>query len=69
MSGAQSQEYYLSSYLFQPNRLFQASWNSPVTNKLLLEAGYAATISQWNMYYNPGVTNDIISITDTSLGI
>jgi hypothetical protein len=69
VSAAQSQEYYLSSYLFQPNRLFQATWNSPVTSKLLLEAGYAATISQWNMYYNPGVTNDIISISDSGLGI
>jgi hypothetical protein len=69
VSAAQSQEYYLSSYLFQPNRLFQATWNSPVTSKLLLEAGSAATISTWNMYYNPGVTNDIISITDTGLGI
>jgi hypothetical protein len=69
VSAAQSQEYYLSSYLFQPNRLVQASWNSPVTNKLLLEAGYAATISTWNMYYNPGVTNDVISISDIGLGI
>jgi len=69
VSAAQSQEYYLSSYLFQPNRLFQVTWNSPVTSKLLLEAGSAATISTWNMYYNPGVTNDIISITDAGLGI
>jgi len=69
VSAAQSQEYYLSSYLFQPNRLFQATWNAPVTNKLLFEAGYAATISTWNMYYNPGVTNDVIAISDDGLGI
>ena len=28
----------------------------------------AATISQWNMYYNPGVTNDIVSIVDVGIG-
>jgi hypothetical protein len=69
VSAAQSHEYYLSSYRFEPNRLFQVTWNSPITSRLLLEAGGAATISQWNMYYNPGVTNDVISITDTGLGI
>ena len=52
---AQSQEYYISSYRFDPNRLIQATWTSTMTSKLLLEAGVGATISQWNMYYNPGV--------------
>ena len=65
MSAAQSHEYYLSSYRFEPNRLFQATWSSPITSRLLLEAGYAATISQWNMFYQPGVTPDIISIVDS----
>ena len=68
MSAAQSHEFYLSSYRFEPNRLLQATWNSPVTNKLLLEAGYSATISQWNMFYQPGVTPDIISISDVGIG-
>jgi len=67
-SASQSQEYYVSSYRFDPNRLFQVSWNSPRTSKLLLEAGGAATISTWNMYYNPGVTNDVISIYDFGTG-
>jgi hypothetical protein len=67
VSAAQSHEYYLSSYRFEPNRLFQATWSSPVTNRLLLEAGYAATISQWNMFYQPGVRPDIISITDIGI--
>src|SRR5262245_5108270 len=69
VSAAQSHEYYLSSYRFEPNRLFQTTWSSPITSRLLLEAGFAATISTWNMYYNPGVTNDVISISDTGLGI
>jgi hypothetical protein len=68
VSAAQSHEYYISQYRFEPNRLFQASWSSPVTSRLLLEAGVAATISQWNMYYNPGVTDDIISIFDVGIG-
>jgi Carboxypeptidase regulatory-like domain/TonB dependent receptor-like, beta-barrel len=68
VSAAQSHEFYTSSYRFEPNRLFQATWSSPVTSKLLLEAGAAATISQWNMYYNPGVTDDIISIQDIGIG-
>ena len=68
VSAAEAQEYYISSYRFDPNRLVQATWTAPVTNKLLLEAGAAFTISQWNMYYNPGVTNDIAPIIDVGLG-
>ena len=68
VSGGQSHEYYLSSYRFEPNRLFQATWSSPVTSRLLLEAGTAATISQWNMFYQPGVSPDIISVFDTGIG-
>ncbi|PYR30413.1 MAG: hypothetical protein DMF90_27745, partial [Acidobacteria bacterium] len=40
-----------------------------MTPKLLLEAGFAATISQWNMYYNPGVNNNIVSVDDLVQGI
>jgi hypothetical protein len=69
VSTAESQEYYLSQYRFDPNRLMQATWSSTLTGRLLLEAGFAATISQWNMYYNPGVRNDIASISDVGLGI
>jgi hypothetical protein len=68
VSAGQAQEYYISSYRFDPNRLFQATWTSTVTSKLLLEAGGGATISQWNMYYNPGVTNDIVSVYDIGIG-
>ncbi len=69
VSTAESQEHYLSSYRFYPNRLIQGTWNSTLTSRLLLEAGFAATISQWNMYYNPGVNNSIVSISDVGLGI
>jgi outer membrane receptor protein involved in Fe transport len=69
VSTAESMERYLSSYRFYPNRLVQATWNSTLTSRLLLEAGFAATISQWNMYYNPGVNNNIVSIVDVGAGI
>jgi hypothetical protein len=68
VTAGQSHEYYISQYRFDPNRLLQATWSSPVTSKLLLEAGAAATISQWNMYYNPGVRDDIISVFDVGIG-
>jgi outer membrane receptor protein involved in Fe transport len=68
VGAADSHESYISSYRFEPNRLFQATWSSPITSRLLLEAGFGATISQWNMYYNPGVTNDIIHVNDLGLG-
>ena len=67
-SSALSQEYY-DGYIFHPNRLIQATWNSTLTSKLLLEAGFAATISQWNEYYTPGVNNNIVSIVDVGAGI
>ncbi|PYR32217.1 MAG: hypothetical protein DMF90_24045, partial [Acidobacteria bacterium] len=69
LSSAESQEYYIGQYRFDPNRLVQGTWNSSLTGKLLLEAGFAATISQWNMYYNPGVANNIASVLDFGLGI
>ena len=68
VSATTSHEAYISSYRFEPNRLFQATWTSPITNRLLLEAGGAATISQWNMYYNPGVSNDIVNVYDFLTG-
>ncbi|MBM3771943.1 MAG: TonB-dependent receptor [Acidimicrobiia bacterium] len=69
VTSGQSQEYYLAQYRFDPNRLLQATWTSTITGKLLLEAGFAATISQWNMYYNQGVNNNIVSVIDVGRGI
>jgi hypothetical protein len=58
-----------SDYKFQPNRLVQTTWSSPRTNRLLLEAGAAFSISQWNAYWHPGVSPDIIRVTDLGLGV
>ena len=46
----------------------QATWNSPVTSRLLLEAGMGGSISQWNNFWQTGVQANTISITDQGLG-
>ena len=48
-------ETYVGSYKFEPNRFIQLNYNSPLTEHLLLEAGYGASISQWNQTWMPGV--------------
>ena len=56
-------------YRFDPNRLIQFSWTSTQTSRLLLEAGYTVAISQWNQYFMPGVTPDMMRVVDQGLGI
>ena len=68
-NSAQSHEYYVSSYRFEPNRLIQGTWTSALTSRLLIEAGAAATISQWNMFYQPGTSNNVASVVDVGRGI
>ncbi len=43
-----------------PSRAFNSTWSSPVTNRLLLEAGYGGTFLQWGgkgkmQYYDPNL--------------
>src|ERR1700730_11908913 len=59
ISGLNTVETYVGSYKFEPNRFIQATYNAPITEHLLLEAGYGASISQWNQTYQPGVRPDI----------
>ena len=49
--------------------LFQTTWSSPRTNKLLVEAGWSWMLGSWPEPNQPGVTNDHISINDNQLGI
>jgi hypothetical protein len=56
-------------YKFEPNRFIQVNYNSPLTSHLLLEAGYGASISQWNQLWQPGVQPNVASVTDVGLGI
>ena len=65
-----AQEAAGASYKFQPSRLIQATWSSPRTSRLLMEAGTAFNISQWNAFWEPGAdTPSIISVRDQGLGI
>ena len=56
-------------YHFDPDALYQATWSSPVTNKLLLEAGTAVAQGSWPTFMMPGVTKDDISIVELSTGM
>jgi Carboxypeptidase regulatory-like domain len=67
--GPSSQEAVGASYKFQPSRLIQTRWTSTRTNKLLMEAGAAFNVSQWNAFWEPAVTPDIISVRDLGIGI
>jgi carboxypeptidase family protein len=69
ISAVNTVETYVGSYKFEPNRFIQATYNSPLTSRLLLEAGYGASISQWNQTWQPGVTPDVASVTDVGQGI
>ena len=41
----------------------QATWSSPVTNKLLLEAGYATYASHWGWMPHPGAITNLVQMT------
>src|SRR6185295_14532114 len=54
---------------FGPLSLYQVSWNSPVTNKLLFEAGASAAIADWPSLRQPEVGPNDISILDQVSGL
>jgi hypothetical protein len=58
-----------NGYRFEPNRFMQATWNAPVTSRLLLEVGIGASISQWNQFRMTGVQANTVAITDQGLGL
>ncbi len=49
-----------------PQYIVQASWSSPVTNKLLLEGGGTITPQDFHGYRRPGVSETQFSITDST---
>jgi hypothetical protein len=49
-----------------PNGAVQATWNSPVTSRLLLEAGASAVFFHWPGYLLPGVSPDAMPILEQS---
>ncbi len=50
---------------FSPQRIQQARWNSPLTNKLLLEAGFGTTYYQWGgREVDPNPTRDLVQVVN-----
>ncbi|MBI3049788.1 MAG: TonB-dependent receptor [Acidobacteria bacterium] len=66
-SSAQAHEESFS-YRFDPNRLYQVAWSSPLTDRLLFEAGAGGTISHWHQFRMPGVTPNHVMIRDVGRG-
>jgi hypothetical protein len=49
----------------QPLRVPQVTWTSPVTNRLLLDAGFGGTYYGWGNFENdPNPTRDLIKVTE-----
>jgi hypothetical protein len=45
-------------------KIIQGTWSSPVTNRLLLEAGLSSFNSRWGLYPGAGADQSIVSITE-----
>ena len=52
-----------SNYWDAREVISQATWSSPVTNKLLLEAGYATFVSHWGWMKQPGALTNLVQMT------
>jgi hypothetical protein len=57
------------SYRLRPAGLFQATWNAPITNRLLFEAGVSRADGSWPTYRQPEVTPSDVSIFEQSTGV
>src|SRR5262249_45839789 len=53
----------------EPNALFQASWISTISNKLLLEAGLSVHPEKISHQREPGITPDTYAAVELSTGI
>jgi hypothetical protein len=49
-----------------PARIQQVTWNSPVSNRVLLDGGYSALYSNWGDVIPEGALTDFISVTEQS---
>ncbi len=45
-------------------KIFQSTWSSPVTSKLLLEAGFSSFNSRWGGQIPAGAANNTIAVTE-----
>jgi len=53
----------VSNYWDAREVISQATWSSPVTSRLLLEAGYSTFLSHWGWMKQPGAVTDLVGIT------
>ena len=47
-------------------KITQATWTSPMTNRLLFEAGYSSFSSKWGGYVPPGSQTGLVAVTEQS---
>jgi hypothetical protein len=58
-----------NAFHFRPSRLHQVTWSAPITNRLLFDAGFSATILSFPNFLAPGVEPNHVSILEQSTGI
>jgi hypothetical protein len=56
-------------YDFTPTGLYQVTWSSPVTNRLLIQAGASAAMGHFPVLRQAGVTPDTIAIMNNTAGL
>src|SRR5438876_4737248 len=59
----------MQSFDFMPNGLYQVTWSSPATNRLLFEAGASLMYSKWVSTGQAGVGPADIPITEQRTGL
>ena len=47
-------------------KITQATWTSPATNRLLFEAGFSSFSSKWGGYIPPGSLTNLVAVTEQS---
>ncbi len=52
-----------TTYNPEPQNVWQASWSSTVTSKLLLEAGFSSYMSRWGWMAPPGALTNFTQVT------
>ena len=57
------------SYQLSPAGLYQLTWNSPVTSRLLFEAGVGVVHGSWPQYTQPEVRPGDISMLEETTGV
>jgi hypothetical protein len=57
------------AYHFRPSGFHQVSWSAPLTNRLLMDGAFSATINHWPQFRAPGVQPDHISILEQSTAV